>query len=640
MESQVIPNKNIYHILEEAQPFTLLDKSTLDYLVPKITYDTFPADSFIFTQGERSKKVLFIIISGMAEIRVKSEKGRETVAGYRKQGEFFGETVVLSDKTYPASVRALTNLECMLVKAEDFENLLTSNASFASFFTQELAERFRSLFHEISFELGPAFFYEGHAALKRASELMSKPVITCSPEEPSDRIAKVMEVNHISAVVLTDDDGIVSGLVTEKELVQRVVAKNQTPNSIIASEISVSHPVCISAEVYYYQVLLELIKAKEKHAIVTEKKKPVGIITIRDLIRARNTGVISILDRLESTLDLQDLALVGKEIDQVLIGLAAEKAPIPEILDIITEFYDRLTRQIIDISIEKLQPEYGPPPVKFCWLNLGSSGRREQFLRTDQDNALIYEDTTDVNLADKAKQYFEKLAGLIVSGLTECGFKPCPGGVMASNSLWRGNQSSWHAKVSDWVHGAETDHIRLLSIYLDFRPVYGYFPLAEQLRDLTNKLFSKQSLTIGFLAEDAAQGRVPLGLLGQPVGERSGEHRSEINLKTSASVHLIDCARLLSLKKKATVTNTLERLSYLKETNTLSKDLVDLVETAHKTIMLFRLRSNVEKMKKELPLDNYLDLKTLTPREKSLLKDALKAIDKLMTITREANLVY
>ena len=163
MESQVIPNKNIYHILEEAQPFTLLDKSTLDYLVPKITYDTFPADSFIFTQGERSKKVLFIIISGMAEIRVKSEKGRETVAGYRKQGEFFGETVVLSDKTYPASVRALTNLECMLVKAEDFENLLTSNASFASFFTQELAERFRSLFHEISFELGPALIKEGRS---------------------------------------------------------------------------------------------------------------------------------------------------------------------------------------------------------------------------------------------------------------------------------------------------------------------------------------------------------------------------------------------------------------------------------------------------------------------------------------------
>ncbi len=628
------------NFLQTVHPFSLLPLKALEQLVPKITRKVFPADSFVFRQGEDSKQVLFIIITGLVEIRVRNDQGKESVAGYRREGDFFGETVALSDKTYPASVKALTDLDCLLVAREDFEVLLENNALFASFFGQVVVDRFRSLFREVAMEPGPLVAYESQAALKRASELMSRPAITCSPLEKTNQLAKIMSFNHISAVVLTGDDGKVAGLVTEKDLVEKVVANSRIPDNLTAGEIANHNPVCISTDSYYYQVLLAMIKGQAKHAIITENDRPVGIITIRDLIRSRNTGVISVVDRLESQSNLESLAQVGLEIDQILTGLVAENAPTPEILDIITEFYDRLTRQIIDIAVEKILPEYGPPPVKFCWLSMGSSGRREQFLRTDQDNALIYQNPDQPGLAEKAESYFAKLADLVVEGLTVCGFAPCQGKVMASNPFWRGDNDYWHALVSKLIQCTENEHVRLLTIFLDFRPVYGYIPLAEDLRQLINKSFAGQPLTFSFLAEDASQGRPPLSFLGNPVGERFGEHRAEINLKNSVSVHLIDCVRLLALKEGATVTNTLERLQYLRQKKTLPGALLDLLETSFETIMLFRLRSNLKKIKAGKKPDNYLQLKSLHTREKLLLKDALKAIDKLMTIIREAPFIY
>ncbi len=632
--------EDIAQILRNVPPFSSLPINTLRKLARKIKRRMFPAESYVFRQGEESKNVIFIIVSGLAEVSVKNEKGKDSIAAYRRDYEFFGETVLLSNKPYPVSVRALTDLDCLLLNREDFEEILDTNAAFASYFSQLIVDRFFSLFREVALEHGMLVTAKEHAAHKRASELMSSPVITCSPDETINMVAKIMRDNHISSVVITGTGGEVQGLITEKDLVDKVLAEGRAAERLTAREIADSEPVCISLERYYYQVLLAMIKKQAKHTIVTEQNKPVGIITIRDLIRSRNTGVISVVDRLESQSDLKGISQVGQEIDQVLRGLVADKAPVPEILDIITELYDRLTRQVIEISLNSMMPEYGPPPVKFCWLSMGSNGRREQYVRTDQDNALIYETPPGGASVEEIEKYFARLAGQVVQGLASCGFALCRGYVMASNSFWRGDEKYWRSKVSAWVRKPEKFNIRLLSIFLDFRPVYGHLALGEDLRVFTNKCFSSQPLALRFLAEDACQGRLPLGLFGRPVGERSGEHKDEIDLKHSVSVHLVDCIRLLALRENLMVTNTLERIYQLHQKGKLSKELTELLETAFQTIMLFRLRSSLEKMHKGEKPDNYLNLAAMSRREKSVLRDALKAIEELVAITRETFLPY
>ncbi|MGD9677046.1 MAG: DUF294 nucleotidyltransferase-like domain-containing protein [Vulcanibacillus sp.] len=629
---------NYSAILKGIQPFSYLTSDSLEQLVPKIERKVFPVNSFVFRQGEESKRILFIIISGLAEISVRNDNGDNFVLDYRDKGSFFGETVVLSDKAYVATIRCLTDIDCLLIRSKDIEILLENNGVFSNYFNKMVADHFYDLINKIPKEHGimkGLISFENHAANKRASELMNHPVITCSSTEKINNIALIMSKEHVSSIVLVDNRGEICGTVTEKDFVEKLIAKNLSPNNFTAGDIANKNPLCISPDSFYYQILLAMTKEKVKHAIVTEANIPIGIITIRDLIRSRNTGVISVIDRLETQSNLKNLATVGQEIEQVLNGLIMENAPIPEILDIITEFYDRLTRQVIDLSIEEMLPEFGPPPVKFCWLTMGSGGRREQFLRTDQDNAIIYETVTDLSQTDKVAEYFTHLSNLINNGLETCGFALCPGNVMASNPLWRGDRSYWNKKVSTWVFTPEKKNIRLLTIFLDFRPVYGYYPLAEELRSFTNKCFASFPLALSHLAQDACRGKLPLNIFGNFVGENSREHKNEIDIKTSISVFLVDSLRILALSKNTTSTNSLERLQYLRQTNTLSKDLSVSLEIAFQTIMRFRISANLEKLKSGKPLDNYINLSTMDQIEKNQLKDALKAIENLVATVKE-----
>lgn len=633
-----VKDNNYLDILKDIAPFSCLDEMTLEKIAINIDKAKFTEDSYIFRQGEVSKKTIFIIISGVAEITVKNENDLISVLDYRRTGSFCGETVVLSNKTYPASVKCLTEIECLLIDDKSIEYLLKNNGVFATQFNIFIADHFHSLISKISSEQGLAkglMTYENQASQKRASELMNHPVITCSSEESINQIAEEMGNNQVSSIVLVNSKNNVIGLITEKDLVTNVITKDGIVNNRTVKNIANLKPITVNSESFYYQVLFEMIRNQSKHVIVTEKNKPIGIITISDLIRSRNSGIISVIDRLEEQTNLDDLALVAQEIELVLRGLLIENAPIPEILDIITEFYDRLTRIIIDLSLNEMQTDYGPPPVKFCWLTMGSSGRKEQFLRTDQDNALIYEKVSDKAQSKKNDLFFAKLASLINNGLFICGFALCPGNVMASNPLWNGDEEYWRSQISKWINKPQKNNIRLLTIFLDFRPVYGYYPLAEELRSFTNDCFTSFPLALKFLAEDACSGKLPINFLGNPVGIHSKKHKNELDLKKSVSVYLVDCIRLLAIKRKCDHTSTIERMQFLKKSKSLSDELFYLLESAFQTVVKFRIHLFFENSTKNDRNINYLNLSTLNPQEKIELKNSLKAIESLVAIIKE-----
>ncbi len=624
--------------LKRIDPFSSLPEEMLEFVASKIQRRSYPADSYIFHHDDDAKDLLFIIISGLAEISVKNNKGESFILDYRGADSFFGETVILSQKPYVATVKSVTELDCYLIKGDDIKFLIKNNGQFAIQFSQMVADHFYSLISKIPSEEGvmrSIMTEENKGAQKRASELMNSPVITAKATDNIAEIARKMALNHISSIVIVDDQNHVIGTITENELVGDVLAAGMSPEKHLASEISIKDPLLIMHDAYYYQILLAMTKAKVKHAVVTEQEQPIGIITVRDLIRARSSGVISVIDRLETQSSLADLAEVGMEIEQVLNGLMIERAPIPEILDIITEFYDRLTSQVIDFSIAELMTEFGPPPVKFCWMTMGSSGRREQYLRTDQDNAIIYETVTDPEEAKAVDRYFKRLSELINDGLIICGFAHCPGNVMARYPMWRGNTSYWYKEVANWVNFLDAENIRLLSIFLDFRPVYGFFPLAEELRNFTNKNFKSLPIALSFLAQDATSGRLPVNIFGNLSGSTINGQRNVIDLKTSLSVFLVDCVRLLAISKSIFATNTLERITLLQEQKALSDELANSLKAAFNTIMRLRIAVSLAKQKDNQPIDNYLSLSNLTQLERLELRDTIKALETLIAIVRE-----
>lgn len=625
-------------LLKDVAPFSYLDEDTQKELVPYLEEQTFPRNTYVFKQNDPSLRKLFIILSGVAEVIVTNEKGIDSVMSLRRAKEFFGETVLLTDKHYPASVKAIEDLQCVTIPKEIFENLISKHPAVANFFTQMLADRLRGMYHEVVIEQSyEAYGIEAQPFRKRVVDIMSSPVATCSTKDKIYQVAQLLTEKNISALIVVDENNSPVGLITEKDLVSKVLTQVRSPDTQATAE-TVMNPNLISLppEAFFYQALLAMVRNQIKHVAIIDQGRLMGIVSVRDLLKSRATGTLTIVDNIETGDSIAGLTEATKEVDKVLTALVAEKAAFSEICEVITEFYDRLTRKTIKISLQEMLDEgHGPPPVRFCWITMGSSGRKEQTSRTDQDNGIIYEDVPEDKAKDVAS-YFHLLATKIVEGLSDIGFVKCIGNVMATNPEWCKPYREWKIFVNKGVYESVPDMIRKFTIFLDFRPIYGDRNLSTKLQQYVFKMVKESPILLYFLAKDDLNNGVPLGFFRQFITDKSGENKDEIDLKRSVCVHVVDCIRIFALREDISETSTLGRLWELANKGVLDKEYTELFETAYQTLMMFRIRENQRKISLGLPADNYINPYKLTKRESAVLKEAITAVDRLQNFTGSA----
>lgn len=298
------------------------------------------------------------------------------------------------------------------------------------------------------------------------------------------------------------------------------------------------------------------------------------------------------------------------------------------------EFNDRITRKVIGLAEQELvESGWGPPPEPFCWLALGSAGRREQVLRTDQDNALVYRDPSAG--AEAAARYFAALAAKVVEGLATAGFALCTGNVMASNPALCRPLGEWCRALAGWVARPVPDVVRLVGLLLDFRPVYGDTSLADRLRERAQAVVGGAPGFLYALVRDDLLRPLPVEPFNRLVGERSGSHRGEIDLKSSACVHVVDGIRALAVRAGIGETATLGRLRRLVQAGLFPPDEVELLEAGFETLMTMRLRENLRKLAAGQAPDNYVRLDSLSRLERFALREALLAVARLRRIMAE-----
>ncbi|MBT9173200.1 MAG: Inosine-5'-monophosphate dehydrogenase [Syntrophomonadaceae bacterium] len=588
--------------------------------------------SYVFRQGDQSRQALFIIAYGSAEVAVLDEHDRETVAGLRQEGEFFGETVFLSEEPYPGSVRALSDLTCLVIPHRVFEEVLARQADFLAQFNRILAERMRVLYHSLAADPRDSTEFHEQPMHKRIADLMSKPVLTAFPKEEIPELAKRMAAQNVSSLVIINEKQNPVGLVTENDLVNKVLARSDLPQKLTASDIMSTNLLTVEPAAFYYEALLTMVRNKVKHLLVTSGDRLEGIVTIRDLVTSRSMGALSVVNSIEAQKNIEGLAKASMMIDRVLRALLMEKAGSREILQIITELYDCLTRKIIQVcELEMIAEGHGQPPVSYCWITMGSSGRQEQFVKTDQDNGIIYEYVPEDKQAQTAK-YFLALGEKVVEGLYRCGFAKCKGNVMASNPHWCRSFNEWRDAVNEWVDVLNPGNVRLMTIFLDFRYISGKQSLCDLLRNFVIRKFQKSATALRSLVMDDLEYRVPLGIFKQIITEKTKEHRNMVNLKTAACVHVVDCLRAYSLREGILETNTFKRLDILAKRRTFSADVAESLFTAYETLMMFRIRQSVLQLDKGMEPDNYIAPGDLNKKEKVALREAFLAVDYLQIL--------
>ncbi len=256
---------------------------------------------------------------------------------------------------------------------------------------------------------------------------------------------------------------------------------------------------------------------------------------------------------------------------------------------------------------------------------MGSDARQEQVVRTDQDNALIYADPPRSEQKEW-DAYFAELAGRVVTDLDRFGFALCKGNVMATNPLWRRSLTQWHQALDRWIGSSEPTDIRTLTILLDFRPVFGDFPMAQALWDRVFDLFQEHPAVSHFLTRDDVLFSSPKTIFGQIRTHRVTACRACFNIKTAGLAHLINAMRILALNHGICSPSTLARMNGLKEKDVLEPGDHEQAMEAFYHLNRLKIGSHLNRDRHpDLPV-NCVDLSTLSRAEKKRLRTVLDTV--------------
>jgi CBS domain-containing protein len=440
---------------------------------------------------------------------------------------------------------------------------------------------------------------------------------------PIQAAASVMSEHNTSSIFIREPKGEFVGVVTDNDLRKKVTA---TGYDILkpVSDI-MSSPLCmISKQALIFEALMQMMQKNIKHLAVTDDGgKVIGVVTNRDLLKAQGQSPFFIIREIAQASFINQIVQIHKQVPQLIQTLINTGAKARNVTRFLTTVSDAILQKIIGFALD----EFGPPPARFVFMILGSEGRREQTLKTDQDNAIIFEDVPAESL-DKVKKYFLKFGDRVCGWLDEAGYAFCKGGVMAKNANWCQPLSSWKNYFKRWIHTAEPEALLQASIFFDFRAGYGDEDLIDQLRQY---LFDSLVSWPGFfrhLAENALYFTPPIGFFRNFVVESKGEHRDAFDIK-AAMQPIVDYARIYALHHRIDETNTLERLNQLLQNKKISWEEYNELETAYSYLMQQRLVRQVKAIVEENAApDNYINPKKLSRIEQSLLKEIFKRIEK------------
>ena len=288
---------------------------------------------------------------------------------------------------------------------------------------------------------------------------------------------------------------------------------------------------------------------------------------------------------------------------------------------------DACIKQIIEISLTKMS---SPPPVKFAWLALGSQGRSEQLLHTDQDNALIYEDVSEA-LESETKKYFLELATHINKGLFDIGYDYCPAEMMASNPKWCLSLQQWKDLVYQWITNTGKNEVLLTFIFFDFSLSYGDSTLSNSLSDYIFETIKANPIFYAHLTSGALQSPSPTGFFREFLLEEDGANKDFFDIKNRALMPLADAARVLILSHSVkSISNTVERFEKLAELEPQNSELYISCASSYKILLRFRTNQGL------LHNDSgqFISLNTLSKAEKIKLKSTFKTIKELQELIR------
>lgn len=581
-------------LIESIHPFGLLSSNELDNLMKKIDIAYYPSGTLLFSKAVPSI-AFYIIIKGSVNEYIDDE-----LHNFYTKGDSFDADALIYSKT-EAKFVVDEDLICYEIKKEDFLDLM-QNKRIQGYFLQDFVARHQHLKeYETQSELTPFL-------ISKVSDIyLHKP---CIVEGETSIIEALHKMKELKAKVIVVRKNDYYSIVTDTDLIDNLLLADVEKTQAIAT-IANSKIISIDKNDFLFNALLIMTHNEIKRVVVKEDGEIVGVLEQLDLLSyfANHAHLITV--QIERANHLDELKDVQKDLKNLILTLQAKGVKVRYITKLVSTLNEKMYVKLFEMCVpQELQN-------RCALIIMGSEGRGEQSIKTDQDNALIIED-------DAAVELFRKPMMQLNRYLLELGYPKCSGDVMVSNVFWRKTLQEYKTNIDSWSSTLDERMLQNMSIFLDSKCVTGKCELLSELLGYLYETFYARRDVLAHAAKAVLSFETPLSLFSSFVLEK--EHNNKLDLKKGGVFALVHGIRLLALKYKIPQTNTIERIKELNNRGIIDKKFATELIESFDTLSSIRLQAMLEA--KNFEESNYINPQNLEKNQKDLLKDSFKIINK------------
>ncbi len=624
--------KNKLAFLTSIPPFNNLPESIIKELSEVMVLKKYDEGETIYTQDKSKLETVDIIVKGAYKAYFYDENNVLRLEELYNANDIYGGSAVLLNKLFSnRTVIAQENTEVLTLDKDEFKALCRTFHDFFQHFNDQFGNKMLNdeyaRFVKRNSKYEENYIDADLIFTRKISSITPRLLVTCPPETPIHEVAALMQKHTVNCVFVEENKKLIA-YASRDTLIKKALANQKKINTPVI-EIAEKEVITISKEALVYEALLALYPTSKEYLLVQEGNKYLGYLSRYRLLTENAQSPLVFIQSVKlsnTVLDLKEKWLKVPEIIASMIGRGVNAEIVNKIISTIA---DEILLRVIDGVIKEMPPA----PAKFCFMVLGSEGRNEQTLATDQDNAIIYEDKANLQ-RERVRTYFLEFAEKISSRLNDIGFKYCTGGFMAQNPKWCHSLSHWKRNYDSWTTESNPDQVVKFSTFFDCKYVCGDQTLFDELQGHMLHCMENASTKFLFsLVSNTLQYEVPLTLF-KGIKTFTQDDKKVFNIKHAMST-IVDMARMYSLQFKVMETNTGLRLKKLFEASHLEEYQYKELMNAYYYLMGLRLKNHAHQILHEFkPATNFVEPKSLTAVEQATLREIFKFISRIQWIIK------